>query len=517
MRAGIETVQPASASRREFLALSSSLVLATGPGTALGLVQPQSAKERMLTNLSASAAVKAMRDGDLESEDYAAACLAQAERWKSLNAFRTLHPASVLEAARAADKKRASGRSLGALHGLPLAVKDSINTRDLPTSNGTAALRNFRPRRDAEVLGPLLSAGALVFGKTNLHELSCGWSSNNQAFGAVLNPYDLRRTPGGSSGGSAAAVAAHVVPLAIGGDTYGSIRVPASFCGLAGLRCTFRRYPDGGVMPLAKNKFDQVGPLARTVEDLILFDSVVTGAHDPVGAVPLRGVRIGLSPELLGQDIDPETGRIVEAALQRVSAAGATLVHAELPQQVRNASDVERSILGYELLPSLKAFLEQYQTGVSLEQLISQASPNLAPLLNGSRNPGPPEHYTQLLRQMDDIKAATMAHFRRHRLDAIAFAPTLMPAFVQGDAQQVEIDGHAIDLFTAIGRQVGVGSCAGLSCLVLPAGVTTSGLPVGLEFDGPPDHDRRLLAIGLSLERALGPIGAPRLPEARGA
>ena len=513
MRAEPETGQRAVGSRREFVALSSSLVLATGLGTALGLAPSQSSKDRMLTNLSASAAVKAMRDGDLKAEDYAAACLAQAERWRKLNAFRTLHPASVLEAAHAADKKRASGGSLGALHGLPLAVKDSINTRDLPTSNGTAALRDFRPRRDADVLRPLLSAGAIVFGKTNLHELSCGWSSNNQAFGAVLNPYDLRRTPGGSSGGSAAAVAAHVVPLALGEDTYGSIRVPASFCGLAGLRCTFGRYPNGGVMPLAKNKFDQVGPLARSVEDLILFDSVVTGAHESVAAAPLEGVRIGLSPEYLAKGIDPETGRIVEAALQRVSAAGATLVHAELPQEMRNASDVERSILGYELLPGLKAFLEQYQTGVSLEQLISQASPNLAPLLSGSRNPGPPERYTQLLRQMDDIKAATMAHFRQHQLDAIAFAPTLMPAFVQGDAQQVEIDGRAIDLFTAIGRQVGVGSCAGLSCLVLPAGITGTGLPVGLEFDGPPDHDRRLLSLGLSLERALGPIRAPRLPE----
>jgi indoleacetamide hydrolase len=514
MRAEPEPVQPAAASRREFLALSSSLVLATGSATALGLAQPQTSKERMLTNLSASAAVKAMREGDLMSEDYVAACLARSERWKKLNAFRTLHPASVLEAARTADKERASGGSLGALHGLPLAVKDSINTRDLPTSNGTRALRDFRPRQNADVLKPLLDAGAIVFGKTNLHELSCGWSSNNQAFGPVLNPYDLRRTPGGSSGGSAAAVAAHVVPLALGEDTYGSIRVPAGFCGLAGLRCTFGRYPNGGVMPLAKNKFDQVGPLARSVEDLILFDSVVTGANGPVGAAPLTGVRIGLSPEYLAKDIDPEVGRMMEAALQRVSAAGATLVHAELPQQMRNASDVERSILGYELLPSLQAFLEQYQTGVSLEQLIAQASPNLAPLLSASRNPGPPERYRELLRQMADIKATTMAYFRQHRLDAIAFAPTLMPAFLQGDAQKVEIDGHAIDLFTAIGRQVGLGSCAGLSCLVLPAGVTRSGLPVGIEFDGPPNHDRRMLALGLSLERALGAIEAPQPLEA---
>ena len=216
---------PTAPSRREFLALSSSLVLATASRAMLGSPLRQADPARALTNLSAAAAVKAMREGDLKSEDYAAACLAQSERWKALNAFRTLHAATVLEAARAADKKRAMGGSLGALHGLPMAVKDSINTRELPTSNGTPALRDFRPKQDAEVLRPLFSAGAILMGKTNLHELSCGWTSNNQAFGAVLNPYDLRRTPGGSSGGSAAAVAAHVIPVAIGEDTYGSIRV----------------------------------------------------------------------------------------------------------------------------------------------------------------------------------------------------------------------------------------------------------------------------------------------------
>ncbi len=468
-----------------------------------------SENDAALTQLSATAAVSAMRKGELKAEDYANALLNWAERWQDVNAFRTLRPESVREAARAADKKRSTGAALGALHGLPLPVKDSIDTKALPTMNGTRALAHFQPKQDAAILRPLFAQGAILMGKTNLHELSCGWTSNNQAFGAVLNPYDLTRTPGGSSGGSAAAVAAHIAPLAIGEDTYGSIRVPASFCGLAGLRPTFGRYSDAGVMPLAMHKFDQLGPLAREVCDLTLFDSVVTGAREPPEPITLEQVRIAISPEYFNDGVDPETRSIVDAALARLASADATLVHAELPPILRAASDVERAILGYELLDSIGDYLKRQHTGVTLDELIAQASPNLAPLLQGARNPGPRAAYSGLLQQMRQIKGAALDYFRAHNVDAIAFPPTLMPAFPQGDAQTVEIAGAKVNLFTAIGRNVGLGSCAGLSCLVLPAGRTMAALPVGLEFDGPPGSDRRLLAIGLSLEQALGRIGSP--------
>jgi indoleacetamide hydrolase len=497
-------------SRRRFLALSSSAIVTAGTMPQLLAQSPNGAKAA-LTDLSATAAAKAIRDGDLKAETYARALLAQADRWNSVNAFLTLRPDSLLEAARAADKKRATGGPLGDLHGVPIPVKDSVNTRALPTTNGTRALRNFRPEQDADVLTPLFRAGALLMGKTNLHELSCGWSSNNQAFGAVLNPYDSRRSPGGSSGGSAAAVAARMAPLAIAEDTWGSIRVPATFCGLAGLRCTFGRYPGRGIMALGINKFDQVGPVARSVEDLILFDSVVTGERQPVVARSLKGVRIGISPEYHAAGIDAETGRIVTAALERVKDAGAVLVNAELPPELHRASDVVVGILGYELLTSLTNFLKEHRAGVSLEELVSQASPNLTALLKGSKPPGANDAtYTALLRDKDKIRAATLAHYREHRIDAMAFAPSLMPATPQGDSQQVQINGRPMQMFTAIGRQVGLGSCSGLACLVLPAGITRAGLPVGVEFDGPPGSDRQLLALGLSLEKALGRIPPPK-------
>jgi indoleacetamide hydrolase len=496
-------------SRRDFLARCSLAALAVGAPLPLTCARVSAAERKeTLTELSATAAVAAMRAGEIKAEDYAAALLAQAERWKSLNAFRTLQPDSVLEAARAADKKRAAGATLGVLHGLPIPVKDSVNTRALPTSNGTKALQNFRPAEDADVLRPLFAQGAILMGKTNLHELSMGWSSNNQTFGAVLNPYDQSRTPGGSSGGSAAAVAARMAALAVAEDTWGSIRVPATFCGLAGLRSTFGRYPAGGMMSLAKDKFDQVGPLARSVQDLVLFDSVVTGTRDAVTATPLTQIRIGISPSFHAKDIDPETGRIVDQAIDRLKQAGATIVRAELPPMLHQASVVVRSILAYEGIASLGEFLERYRTGVSIDQLIAQAGSRLAPVLSARRAPGPQEQYRSLLRQMEEIKAATIAHFREHRLDAIAFSPTLLPAVPQGDAQEVQIAGRSVPLLEALGRNIGLGSCAGLSCLVLPAGMTSSGLPVGLELDGPPGSDRKILALGLASEKVIGAVSS---------
>lgn len=176
--------------------------------------------------------------------------LHRCEAAKHLNAFITLDPDRVLEAACEADRRRASGAQPGPLHCLPIPVKDSVNTKDYPTTGGTPALRNFHPAEDAKLIRILVDAGAIVLGKTNIHELSFGWTSNNLAFGAVHNPYDVRRIPGGSSGGTAAAVAAGMAPLGIAEDTQGSIRVPAALCGICGFRPTTHRYPNDGVMPI---------------------------------------------------------------------------------------------------------------------------------------------------------------------------------------------------------------------------------------------------------------------------
>jgi indoleacetamide hydrolase len=466
-------------------------------------------KGRDLTALSAVAAVTAIRNGELKAEDYARALLDRARHLESLNAFRTLVPEQVLESARAADKARASGAVLGTLHGLPIPVKDSVNSKALPTSNGTGALRDFRPKEDATVLKSLLAHGGILMGKTNLHELSYGWTSNNQIYGAVRNPYEPTHVPGGSSGGSAVAVAARMAPLAIAEDTWGSIRVPASMCGLAGLRPSFGRYPGDGIMPLSEAKFDQAGPLARCVADLALFDAAMTGDREPLRATPLAGARIGIDHKSLLRDLDPEVERITTEACHKLRAAGVTLVEAELPKAVRASLRTVSTILAYETMPAIAAFLEAQGTGISFDQLLQQASESLQDALKErALPPNPPtqDAYQSALTQRKLIRKEIRRYFEQHGLTALAFPPVLVPPPPIGEEREVDIRGHKISLMVAMGRNTALGSCASMAGLVLPAGMTSSGLPVGLEFDALEGSDRALLALGLSLEKVLGPI-----------
>jgi indoleacetamide hydrolase len=491
--------------RRDFVVQASGLVgLAAGAACRLAVVD----MTRELTDLTAAAAVAKMRNGEIKAEDYARALLDRVQSLERLNAFRVLDREGVLEAARAADKSRASGARLGLLHGLPIPVKDSVNTATLPTSNGTRALREFRPKANATVLEPLLLQGAIVMGKTNLHELSLGWTSNNLTFGAVHNPYDEARVPGGSSGGSAVAVAARMAPLAIAEDTLGSIRIPSTMCGLAGFRPTYGRYPDDGIMPLSSSKFDQVGPVARSVEDLALFDTAITADATPLSAVDLKGVRIGVADYFLS-DLDPEVERVALEGFERLRAAGATLVKADVPDDVKSGLPVALTVITHELRAALSHFLEAQETGITFGQMVEQAGADIKALLKNQ--PPPREAYDSMVAQRQRIRDAIRAHFAKHDLVALAFPPAMIAPPKIGDDGDDTIRGRTVPRTTTLGRNVSLGSCASLASLVLPAGMTSGGLPIGLEFDALPGADRRLLAVGLSLERALGPVSGPRV------
>src|SRR5215472_1468957 len=246
-----------------------------------------------LAELTATEAVPLLRSGDLSAERYAQVLLEQCRKHLALNAFIWQDEQEVLEAARTADKKRAAGR-LGPLHGLPILLKANIGTANAPTSAGTPALKDFRPAADAPVAAKLFSAGAIMLGKTNMHELAYGITNNNGAFGAVHNPYNPLLIPGGSSGGNGAA---------IGTDTGGSVRIPASLCGIVGLRPTVGRYSRTGIVPLS-GTMDTAGPMARSVEDLVLPDSVVTGQRGPVQPATLKGLRLGVRRGFFYENLD---------------------------------------------------------------------------------------------------------------------------------------------------------------------------------------------------------------------
>jgi mandelamide amidase len=467
-----------------------------------------------LTDLTATEAVAALRSGEIRAEQYARALLDRAASLESLNAFRTIDRERVLEAALAADRRRTGGAPLGRLHGLPLPVKDSVNTRDLPTSNGTLALKDFRPKEDAAILKLLFAAGAILMGKTSIHELSYGHSTNNFAFGPTRNPYDGSRIAGGSSGGSAAAVAARLAPLAVGEDTFGSIRVPAALCGVAGFRPSVRRYPRAGVMPITP-RWDTGGPLARSVADLALFDAVVAGEAAPVAAKSLRGVRLGLTDYFL-DDVDPEVERVTAEALKKLESAGAKLVRSDVPADIRAGSELSRTVHLYETAANMSAFLAENDAGVSLEEVVSQASPELEQLFRERILPGAPDavqekEYEVALDGIERLRAAVRRYFAENDVEVLAFPAVRITAPPIGEDREVEILGRKMPLRAAIGRNIGQGSCAGMPCLVLPAGLSSTGLPVAMEFDALPGQDRELLALGLSLEQALGPMPPPAI------
>ena len=200
-----------------------------------------------------------------------------------------------------------AAESGGRLAGLPVPVKDNFDTADMPTTGGTPGLRDHRPRHNAPVVQRLIDEGACIMGKLNMHELAYGITSNNGAFGAVRNPYDPSRIPGGSSGGSGAAVAARMAPVALGSDTGGSVRIPAALCGVAGMRPTTGRYSQAGVVPISHTR-DTAGPLARSVADLALFDSVITGVPNDLPTIPLRGARIGVPRGHYFDNLHPRNG-----------------------------------------------------------------------------------------------------------------------------------------------------------------------------------------------------------------
>src|SRR5262249_9266698 len=203
-----------------------------------------------------------------------------------------------------------------------------------------------------------------------------GWTSNNEDYGPVRKPYDSTRIPGGSSGGTAAAIAARMAPLGVAQDTNGSIRIPAALCGIVGFRPSTGRYPTQGCIPLSP-VFDQVGPHARTVADVALFDSVIATARTPLQPKPLRGLRLGIVRDDWYRDLDPELERITAAALARLQAAGVELVESEFPQLANLHKSITGPVITHDVGPAIGSYLREYRAGLDFEQLVSQASPGI--------------------------------------------------------------------------------------------------------------------------------------------
>ena len=477
----------------------------------------------MLNDVSMLELGKRLAARDVSSVDATTACLDRIAAVDSkVKAFIRVDAEGALAAARASDARRGAGKPLSALDGVPVALKDLFCTTDLPTTAGSKILEGFRSPYDATVVARLRAAGLPLLGKLNLDEFAMGSSTENSAFFATRNPYDLERSPGGSSGGSAAAVAACLAFGALGTDTGGSIRQPAAMTNVVGLKPTWGRVSRYGVVAFASS-LDQVGPLARTVGDAAALLQVIAGEdpHDSTCArVPVpdfareleggvKGLTLGVPREYFQAGLDPEVEAAVRGAIKEYARQGAKIVEVSLPHS-------KYALATYYLLASAEASsnLGRYD-GVRYGHRSKDAS-NLRTMYEKSRSEGfgaevkrrillgtfalASGYYDAYYLKAQKVRTLIRRDFDQAfgQVDALISATSPVPPFKLGEKSE-PLQMYLMDVLTL------PGSLAGVPGISVPCGFTKGRLPIGMQLLGRPFEEATLLRIARSFEREQAP------------
>ena len=447
--------------------------------------------------VEAAAALRARRVSSLELTE---GCLHQIAARPELNAFITITADLARRQAAAADQELAAGHDRGPLHGIPIALKDVFCTRGIRTTCGSLLFAEHVPDYDAAVAEKLEQAGSVMLGKTGLHELAYGISSNNPHFGAIRNPHNPDCIPGGSSGGSAVAVATGMAFAAMGSDTGGSIRLPAAFCGIVGLKPTSGRVSRYGVMPLDYS-LDHMGPLTRSVEDAALIMNAIAG-HDqrddtsstrpvddyrPHPGARLDGIRLGWPRNFFFDRLDRSVDEAIHAMAAKAQRLGASIVPVDLPDMAA-INAVGRIILMSEASALFEKHLHQRdQFGDDVRTLLDQGRfLSAADYINAQRlRRGMQRDFAHAVREVDALLTPT--------------APTGAPRI---GAATINIDGHEEDARMASTRLVRAMNVLSVPALSIPAGMTPEGLPIGLQIVARPFAEKLLLQVACALENA---------------
>jgi Asp-tRNA(Asn)/Glu-tRNA(Gln) amidotransferase A subunit family amidase len=471
-----------------------------------------------LDRLTTQQAAADVCSGKLSSKALVKAALDRAKAKPELNAFITLDEAGAMKAAAAFDSSRKKG-ACKLLGGIPVVIKDNIEVAGLPATAGTPALKDFVPKKDAPVAQKLRAAGAIIIGKTNMHELAFGISGYNPAFKTgsepgVRNAYDPTRIAGGSSSGTGAAIGARIVTAGLGTDTGGSVRIPCALNGCASLRPTVGRYPQQGIAPISHTR-DTAGPMAATVNDVAILDRAIAGGAAIASADP-KQLRLGVVNAMLA-NLDSDTETAFRVALDKLKKAGVTVVEVEMPNLAELNSRIGFPVALYEAYDDMAAYLRNSGAGISMDDLAkSIASPDVKGTYDGlvipRKLPGPnntvvdakPAYDDAMKKSRPALQALYRETFAKNKLDAIAF-PTVPKVAIPANP-----DSSSLSNFLLFIQNTDPDSDAGIPGLQIPAALgASSKLPVGFEIDGPPGSDRRLLAIGMAFEKVFGRLPPP--------
>lgn len=473
-------------SRREFVAM--------GLGAGVWSALPAVATSQDLATLTLKQASDLLRRKDASPVDLTQACLKRIDQYNpSINAFITITREQALETAREMEAEQKAGKWRGPLHGIPIALKDNIDTAGIRTTAASGVFKDRVPTEDAEVVARLKKAGAILLGKVNLHEFALGGTSSVTYFGAVHNPWALDHVSGGSSGGSAAAIAADLCLGTLGTDTGGSIRIPSSYCGVVGFKPSYGRVSNRGVIPMAWT-LDHVGPICKTVEDAALMLGVIAGYDelDPTSEdvpvadygraiqTPTSKFRVGVPRTPFFENLNPEVAKAVEAALDVLRKLTGSVKDVQIPAAGNIAEVWNPEIYAYHT-PWITKTPELYQDAT--RNLIQRANDGKAAAYAEARH-----HVDMVRREIRKVFAnidLLVTPTQRGPAPLIAPAPGALNAGGVGGLNNTA----AFDIY-------------GLPTISIPCGFTTSGLPIGLQISGAHFAEPAVIALAHAYEQA---------------
>jgi aspartyl-tRNA(Asn)/glutamyl-tRNA(Gln) amidotransferase subunit A len=454
-----------------------------------------------LANLSIVRAARALRDKELSPLELTEAYLRRIEELNpQVNAYITVTAERALEDARRATEELAAGKARGPLHGIPIAHKDLYETAGIRTTGGARIHTNHIPEADCTVARKLREAGTILLGKLNTHEYAFGVTTNNPHFGPTRNPWDLERIPGGSSGGAGAAIAAGLATATTGSDTGGSIRMPASVCGVVGLKPTYGRVSKAGVLPLSY-RFDHTGPLTRTVEDAALMLNAIAG-YDPGDATSLRvpvedataglgagirGLRIGVPRGYFFDHLEDEIAEAIETAITEFTRLGAKVCDVAIP----GVAEAVGGLFGFVIAEAQEIHADSLRDrpddfGADLRAILEGAAPDTAALMAS-------------LRACDALTAAM-----RTTLETVdvLITPTTPITAVRIGQESVRYGDMEESVMFAMIRCTAPFNATHLPALSLPCGFSRAGLPVGMQVVGRPFDEATVVRVGHAFEQA---------------